>query len=160
MGDRTNSAGSDRTAQERGTFSGLGPSQRIARLDPAQCMRLITPGGVGRVGYTGAQGPEIVPVNFAVINEAVVFRTLSGGVVERLAGDRVAFEVDRIDEATRSGWNVLVQGVLSRITDRTLVSRTRNATRAWAGGDRDACMRIVPDRLSGRRMGPGEELRR
>lgn len=109
MGDRTNSAGSDRTSQERGTFSGLGPSQRIARLDPAECMRLITPGGVGRVGYTGAQGPEIVPVNFAVINEAVVFRTLSGGVLERLAGDRVAFEVDRIDEATRSGWNVLVQ---------------------------------------------------
>lgn len=147
-------------SQERGTFSGLSARQWISVLDSAECMDLIAPGGVGRVGFSSSAGPEIIPVNFAVLDGVVVLRVLSGGRLARLAGGRVGFEVDRIDEATKSGWSVLVQGTMTRVVERALLARSRKAVRAWAGGDRDSFMRIRPDRVSGRRVGPAEEVRR
>ena len=147
-------------SHERGTFSGLSARQWSSVLHSAECMELIAPGGVGRVGFASATGQEIIPVNFAMLDGDVVFRALSSGLLARLAGVRVGFEVDRIDDATKSGWSVLVQGTMIRITDRALLARGRNAVRAWAGGDRDSFMRIRPDRVSGRRVGPDEEVRR
>lgn len=143
-----------------GRYSGIGTRQRLTKLDAAECMRLISPGGVGRVVYVGADGPEALPVNFVVIGGAVLFRTTPGGVVARLTGHRVGFEVDRIDEPMVSAWSVLVRGVMTRVTDHALAARVREAVRAWAGGSRDTCIRIDPDQISGRRVGPGEEYQR
>jgi transcriptional regulator with XRE-family HTH domain len=143
-----------------GAFSGSGVRQRLSQLDAAECIRLISPGGVGRVVYVGADGPEAFPVNYVVIGGAVLFRTTPGGVVARLTGRRVGFEVDRFDEPVVRGWSVLVRGVLTRVTDRALATRVRETVRPWAGGSRDTCVRIDPDRISGRRVGPGEEHRR
>lgn len=143
-----------------GRFSGLGTRQRLRKLDAAECIRLISPGGVGRVAYVGADGPEALPVNFVVIGGAVLFRTTPGGVLARLAGRRVGFEVDRIDEPMVSAWSVLLRGVAMRVTDRALTARVRDAVRPWAGGSRDTCIRIDPDQMTGRRVGPGEEYDR
>jgi transcriptional regulator with XRE-family HTH domain len=143
-----------------GSFSGMGTRQRLTKLDAAECIRLISPGGVGRVVYVGADGPEAFPVNFVVIGGAVLFRTTPGGVVAHLTGRRVGFEVDRIDEPLVSAWSVLLRGVITRVTDRALVARVREAVQPWAGGSRDTCVRIDPDQISGRRVGPGEEHQR
>lgn len=148
------------TGTSGGTFSGLGTQQRLTKLDSAECIRLISPGGVGRVLLVGADGPEALPVNFVVIGGAVLFRTTPGGVLARLTGRRVGFEVDRIDAPMVSGWSVLLRGVVSRVTDRALAARVREAVRPWAGGSRDTCLRIEADRIEGRRVGPGEEHRR
>jgi len=33
-------------------------------LDEAECLRLISPGGVGRLAYSGRFGPTVLPVNY------------------------------------------------------------------------------------------------
>lgn len=141
-----------------GTSGRIGAGQRLTQLDVAECVRLISPGGVGRIAYAGPDGLEVVPLNFVMIGGEILFRTRPGGVLSRLAGERVAFEVDRIDDAVASGWSVLLRGVLTRVADRALVSRLRNAVRPWAGGSRDSGMRLDADRISGRRVGPERRL--
>src|ERR1700757_2445021 len=44
-------------------------------MDEAECLRLISAGGVGRIGYTGRFGPTVVPVNYALHEGTIVFRT-------------------------------------------------------------------------------------
>ena len=50
----------------------------VELLDELECQRLIAAGGVGRIGYTGRFGPTILPVNYALDGEAIVFRTMPG----------------------------------------------------------------------------------
>src|SRR5690606_12053633 len=99
---------------------GQGPaaaSPVLEKLDREECMRLIAPGGIGRVAFNGSHGPTILPVNYKLHNGAIVFRTARGGPMDRdlrtgVTGVEivVGFQVDRIDEARREGWSVLVQG--------------------------------------------------
>ena len=71
----------------------------ISKLTPAECRRLITPGGVGRIAFGTISGPVVVPVNFAVLADTIVVRTAEGTVIDGHADEQVALEVDHIDEA-------------------------------------------------------------
>jgi len=127
----------------------------LARLTERECCQLIAPGGIGRVAFPSRSGPIVLPVNFAVIVGAIVFRTSPGGVIAAHADDSpVTFEVDRIDEALGEGWNVLVQGTARRVTrpEELPALRQGAAVPSWAGGDRDIYIRIFPARMSGRRI--------
>ncbi|GAA4964618.1 hypothetical protein HD597_003575 [Nonomuraea thailandensis] len=84
-------------------------------LDAEECLRLAAPGGIGRVAFNGSHGPTVLPVNFRLYEGAVVFRTARGGPMEAdlrtgLEGVdiKIAFQVDRIDEAQQAGWSVLI----------------------------------------------------
>ena len=90
----------------------------VSKLMPAECRRLIAPGGVGRIAFGTISGPVVVPVNFAVLADTVVIRTAEGTVIDGHAHEQVALEVDHIDEALCQGWSVLVRG-------RPTASRTR-----------------------------------
>src|SRR5512135_3314531 len=48
-----------------------GPPE-ITKLMPAECHRLIAPGGVGRIGLSTLSGPVVLPVNFAVVDGTIV----------------------------------------------------------------------------------------
>ena len=89
-----------------GAGANVPPGQRhladmrfISKLTPAECRRLITPGGVGRIAFGTASGPVVVPVNFAVLADTIVVRTAEGTVIDGHADEQVALEVDHIDEA-------------------------------------------------------------
>jgi nitroimidazol reductase NimA-like FMN-containing flavoprotein (pyridoxamine 5'-phosphate oxidase superfamily) len=133
---------------------------RLERLDPAECLRLISPGGVGRVAFNEPEGPVVLPVNYAVHNDAVVFRTAFGGPLdERLRTGvqgvefKVAFEVDRIDDATREGWSVLMRGGAHHVaTDEEQADARTSGVRPWAGGERELYVTIVPTEITGRRI--------
>ena len=71
----------------------------ISKLMPAECRRLITPGGVGRIAFSTSSGPVVVPVNFAVLADTIVVRTAEGTVIDGHADELAALEVDHIDEA-------------------------------------------------------------
>ncbi|WP_255276608.1 pyridoxamine 5'-phosphate oxidase family protein [Actinomadura madurae] len=52
----------------------------LEELDRAECLRLISGGAIGRVAFDDGEGPTVIPVNYAVADDAVVFRTsVSGG---------------------------------------------------------------------------------
>jgi nitroimidazol reductase NimA-like FMN-containing flavoprotein (pyridoxamine 5'-phosphate oxidase superfamily) len=129
-------------------------------LDEAECLRLLVAGGVGRIGYTGRFGPTILPVNFALQDQTIVFRTgqdspmgedLRTGIAD--AEYKVAFEVDEISPATREGWSILIQGSAHHVDSGTeLAEAQRSGVHAWPGGEKDLFIRIVPDRITGRRI--------
>jgi nitroimidazol reductase NimA-like FMN-containing flavoprotein (pyridoxamine 5'-phosphate oxidase superfamily) len=124
------------------------------KLMSAECRRLVAPGGVGRIAFCAASGPVIVPVNYAMVADTVVIRTGEGSLIDGHADGPVAFEVDHIDDALCQGWSVLVRGRAHRVRQAGELRHVREqaAVWPWPGGDRDVYLRIVPDRITGRRI--------
>jgi hypothetical protein len=107
-----------------------------------------------RLAVTTRTGPVIVPVNYSVVEGAVVFRTAPGTTPAEAAGTQVAFEVDHIDEALSQGWSVLVRGRARVVTDPDAIRELsdRAFSTPWAGGDRDVWVSIDLVSISGRRI--------
>jgi nitroimidazol reductase NimA-like FMN-containing flavoprotein (pyridoxamine 5'-phosphate oxidase superfamily) len=126
----------------------------VTKLMPAECRRLIAAGGIGRIAFGTTSGPIVLPVNFAVVAGTIVIRTDEGTAIDGHADERVAFEVDHIDEALRQGWSVLVRGTAHRVAHPAELQNIRREARIWPwpGGDRDVYVRIVPDTVTGRRI--------
>jgi nitroimidazol reductase NimA-like FMN-containing flavoprotein (pyridoxamine 5'-phosphate oxidase superfamily) len=132
----------------------------LEALDEAECLRLIAPGGIGRIAYSGRYGPTVLPVNYRLYEETIVFRTaqdsptdedLRTGIAN--AEYKVAFEIDEIDLGAREGWSVLVQGPVHHVeSDAERASVLNAGVEAWPGGDRELFLRVVPSRITGRRI--------
>ena len=94
---------------------GPGPGSEPGRpvlepLDEAECMQLISPGGLGPLVYSGRFDLTVLPVNYRVHEGSIVFRTAEHSPTDEdlrtgIAGAeyRVAFEVDDVDAAVREG---------------------------------------------------------
>ena len=123
-------------------------------LTETEAMTLLRTGSVGRVGITIESLPAIFPVNFGVVDDAIVFRTAPGSKLNAaLRGATVAFEVDDHDRADRSGWSVLVVGRAEVVHGIGVAFQVLDAgIEPWAGGVRSNIVRIVPDLVSGRRI--------
>jgi nitroimidazol reductase NimA-like FMN-containing flavoprotein (pyridoxamine 5'-phosphate oxidase superfamily)/DNA-binding transcriptional regulator YiaG len=126
----------------------------VSKLMPAECRRLIAPGGVGRIAFGTISGPIVVPVNFAVLADTLVIRTAEGTVIDGHADEQVALEVDHIDEALCQGWSVLVRGPARRVAHPAELRRLQEeaAVWPWAGGEREVYVRVVPREITGRRI--------
>ncbi|MFF9279168.1 pyridoxamine 5'-phosphate oxidase family protein [Streptomyces griseosporeus] len=128
---------------------------RLDDLGPEECRALLSTHGVGRVAVSAPDGrPVIVPVNYDVVDDAIVFRTRPDALPAAAVGAETAFEVDHVDEALSQGWSVLALGPASAVTDPEAVRRlTRTAhSTPWAGGERDLWVSIRPTTLTGRRI--------
>ena len=123
-------------------------------LEEHEAFALLARGGVGRVGVTIGALPAIFPVNYLVIDGAIVFRTSPGSKLSA-ATDRavLAFEVDDFDEHDRSGWSVLAVGRAEVVHDPDLMSEVIEAgLEPFADGVRTAIVRLEPTFISGRRL--------
>jgi nitroimidazol reductase NimA-like FMN-containing flavoprotein (pyridoxamine 5'-phosphate oxidase superfamily) len=147
------------------TLLGTGPSQPPSRADPscrpvlqaltaAECYDLLSPGGVGRVAFTTADGPVVLPVNYAMADQTVIFRTAPDTLLAGYLNGPAGFEVDRLDEEMSQGWSVLVTGRAVRVTSEAEVRHLEQYAdvRPWADGARDVYVRIIPRRITGRRI--------
>ena len=145
-------AGEDKTLESAGPV--------VELLDEAECLRLISAGGVGRIGYTGRFGPTVLPVNYALHEGAIVFRTGQHGPLgEDLrtgiehAESKVAFEIDELSPATREGWSILIQGTAHPVdSESERASVVQSGVEPWAGGEKELFVRIIPTRITGRRI--------
>ena len=132
----------------------------LETLDEAECMRLISSGGIGRIAYSGRFDLTVFPVNYKVYEGTIVFRTAQGGATgEDLrtgiasAEYRVAFEVDEFDSAAREGWSVLIQGPAHHVESAAERAEVLAAgVQPWPGGEREHFIRITPARVTGRRI--------
>ncbi|MDJ0383539.1 pyridoxamine 5'-phosphate oxidase family protein [Streptomyces sp. G-G2] len=126
----------------------------LISLDEAECRRLLSTHGIGRVGIFTPEGPAIFPVNYVVAGAEIAFRTTGDALLARAAGTEVAFEVDHIDDAMRQGWSVLAVGEVSGVTDGDDIQRLNTVARSlpWAGGHRTHWMSVAPTRITGRRV--------
>ena len=137
------------------------PDRVIEELDEGECLKLIAGGGIGRIAYTSRFGPAVLPVNYVWRDGAVVFRTAENSPLDEdlrtgiaNADYRVAFEIDSIDPAARQGWSVLIQGPAHHVTGTAEEAVRQTGVESWAPGDRELFVRIVPSRITGRRVGP------
>ena len=105
------------------------------------------------------RGPLALPVNFVVDQHTVLFRTDEGTKLDVASrGARVAFEVDGVDEATCTGWSVLVRGEAVEVTDQAELARVRELPLyPWAPGAKTRYVRILPTLLTGRRIALPED---
>lgn len=126
--------------------------ERVAALEPDECLRLLSSVRVGRVGWCAPAGPQVLPVNHTVLDGSIVFRTDLYTVLAAATHDStVAFEADELDDRMQSGWSVLVLGTAEHVDDPAEMAELFNRMREpWAAGDRPLVARIVPLQLTGR----------
>ena len=120
-----------------------------------ECLLLLGSQKVGRLGFVVGDQPLILPVNYAIAGDVILFRTVPGTKLEATAGAKVAFEVDDVDARTGTGWSVVVQGVAQEMTnDVDYFSEVlrQAAAPTWVPGAADHYMRILPHSTSGRRL--------
>ena len=118
------------------------------------CLALLAAVSVGRVGFVADGEVLVLPVNFVMDGQAVVFRTASGsklfGAEDKSA---VAFEADNYDDITESGWSVLVNGRAEVVEDDAEIGRlSRLGLQPWPSAlDRPFWIQISPTSVTGRR---------
>src|ERR1700733_4001313 len=137
------------------------PDRTIDELEEAECLGLIAQGGIGRIAYQSRFGPVVLQVNYKCHDGAVVFRTTQHSPLDEdlqtgiAGGDyKVAFEIDDIDSAGRQGWSVLIQGPALHVSEADRAAAVEAGVEPWPGGERELFVRIVPSRVTGRRVRP------
>lgn len=125
-------------------------------LERQTCLNLLATRDIGRVAFTidGDAAPTVLPVNYALLNDTIVFRSTLAGSIMRYARGYAAFQVDHLDEERREGWSVLCSGRCRWVRDDGELERVPQGRmpRPWAAGPRDQVLKIVPARISGREI--------
>ena len=123
-------------------------------LHLADCFRLLESVPVGRIGFLARGEVVILPVNFLVDGQDVLFRTGTGSKLSCLEiGHYVGFEADHYDAATHSGWSVVANGLAEIVEDDEETSRLDALGLApWGAADDQTWIRIRPTSITGRRI--------
>jgi nitroimidazol reductase NimA-like FMN-containing flavoprotein (pyridoxamine 5'-phosphate oxidase superfamily) len=131
-----------------------GDAAQFQEIHATRCRELLAHHHTGRVAWSAPDGPELLPVTYAVHNGDVVFRTSPYGAMAQLAEQRcpVAFEIDDIDREQGSGWSVVVRGTTRGVVPaHELVTLwTVDGIEPRATGIRNAFVAITPRTISGR----------
>ena len=130
----------------------------IVDLPPDKCEQLLRAGVFGRIAFCRETGPEIVPVNYAVIEDAILVRTSPGSLLDRYADvEDLVFEVDGTNYERWYGWSVIAHAVGERLTADELTEQERRmpGPPAWVTREEECWIRLRWTALSGRRLGHG-----
>jgi nitroimidazol reductase NimA-like FMN-containing flavoprotein (pyridoxamine 5'-phosphate oxidase superfamily) len=122
-------------------------------LSQRECLTLLRGEQVGRVVFTERALPAVIPVTFAVLDNAIVLATRAGSRLARSArGGVLAFEADRLDPVTRTGWSVVVTGMAEYVVDPAEEARIRTVLDPWAPGGHNLVLRLPLTVMTGRRI--------
>lgn len=123
-------------------------------LDRDTCLELLAAAEVGRLAIGGLGEVILLPINYALDGETVVFRTDPGTKLAGLAkSPAVCFQVDGLDPERHKGWSVLVKGRAHELTDPEDRHRAAERNlRYWSVGPKPHWIRIEPREVTGRRI--------
>jgi nitroimidazol reductase NimA-like FMN-containing flavoprotein (pyridoxamine 5'-phosphate oxidase superfamily) len=130
------------------------------RLDEAECLRLISAGGVGRLAYPDPFGVAVLPVNYKLHEGSIVFRTTQDSpTCEDLrtgiqgAEYEVSFEIDDLREDAHAGWFVFIQGAAHHMdSEDERASIAALDAGPWTAASPEHFVRITPAHITGRRL--------
>jgi nitroimidazol reductase NimA-like FMN-containing flavoprotein (pyridoxamine 5'-phosphate oxidase superfamily) len=131
-------------------------------LSLTQCWDLLAGTELGRLVTSVDGRPSIFPVNFAVQDRTILFRTGQGTkLVSTAVNNQVLFEVDGYTHS--AGWSVIVSGVARSVRDDEDLAIARRAElKPWTGSDKEHYVRILPRNVTGRHFqfdtGPARQL--
>jgi uncharacterized protein len=128
----------------------------VDTLTDEVCRFLLAEEDIGRVAFVDDDGyPVVLPVNYSIDGDFIVFRTAPGAKLEQIPLRPVAFEVDRVSLVQHTGWSVLVQGRGQEVTtalDQPHARLREQPVEPWAPGPKEHWLAIRIERLSGRRI--------
>jgi nitroimidazol reductase NimA-like FMN-containing flavoprotein (pyridoxamine 5'-phosphate oxidase superfamily) len=131
---------------------------RMTRIEipRAECEELLASATLGRLGVIVDGRPEIFPVHHAydAASCSVVFETTARTKLHAaLNWPWVAFEVDDVAPEGVGGWSVLVVGRAEEISNPGEIERIAALHPGlWSAGDQARWLRIVPTKVTGRRV--------
>jgi uncharacterized protein len=128
------------------------PTNEFRPMSPRRCHELLESQNIGRLAWQAADGPQILPVTYACHDGTIIFRTSPHGVLSELVRPTdVALEIDELDQQSRQGWSVVVQGRAQGIAEPDqLVRMWTVGVVPWASGVRNVFIQIIPHRITGR----------
>ena len=131
----------------------FGESRSLEALSRRESIELLSRQVVGRVVFTHSALPAVVPVTFAIRDDAVMIRTAQGTRLAA-AADRgvLAFEADEIDPVARTGWSVVVTGVAELVTDLMQQDFIESVVEPFVPRDDDVYVRLPLTVVTGRRV--------
>lgn len=129
---------------------------RLERLEQEECRRLLDSTNIGRLAYCTDFGPRIVPMNYTVVSDALVFRTgMDTEASGHLIDHPIAFEVDQVDEFLQTGWSVLVVGNARLMDEASLrLLDLWQSPQPWPEGRRPLVIELPLTTMTGRRVHP------
>jgi nitroimidazol reductase NimA-like FMN-containing flavoprotein (pyridoxamine 5'-phosphate oxidase superfamily) len=127
-------------------------------LSRDECLALLRGSHLGRVAVSIDALPVILPVQYAVLGDDIVFRTGVGTKLDAaLRGAVVAFEIDSVDPLYHRGWSVLVTGHSTEVIDpEELVRCELLPLQPWLPGSTDRFVKIEAAVISGRVIDPAQ----
>jgi uncharacterized protein len=116
--------------------------------------RLLGTAAIGRIGFMADDEVAVLPVRFLVDGQDVVFRTYLGSKLAHIeVGHYVCFEVDSYDADKRTGWSVVVRGLVEKESEAACARLDGPGLEAWGATTEERLwMRIRPTTITGRRM--------
>lgn len=126
----------------------------LAALDDEECRVLLAHEAVGRVGLAVDALPVILPVNYVLVGDAIVFASDPGLKLDAARRTTVAcFQIDGHEPWRHSGWSVLATGRLEEIVDADAEARCRELPLTpWALSEPSHFLQLSIELLSGRRI--------
>ncbi len=125
-------------------------------LTVSECRQLLKDHHFGRLAFVDAVGvlPVIIPVNYLLDEDTVVFRTDAGSkLAAAVRGAPVAFEVDGVDQDRQVGWSVVVRGRAEEVTESIKIAEFRQTPLvAWHPTSNPRYVRVRPSQAIGRRV--------
>ncbi|WP_439681263.1 helix-turn-helix domain-containing protein [Embleya sp. MST-111070] len=132
---------------------------RLLVMSETECRARLAGHEVGRLAGGLDQAPWVLPVNYVIDGEDIVFTTRPDSPLAHVRG-AAAFEVDDVDRYARLGWSVLVIGVVEPVTDPIEIARLAEAGGGtWPARRSELWFRICPGRVTGRRVRPSQAQR-
>lgn len=123
-------------------------------LHLGDCFLLLGSVPLGRIGFVAGGEVVILPVNFVVDGQDVVFRTAQGSKLSAVeVGHYVGFEADSYDAATGTGWSVVVNGLAEIVESDEEAARLDGLGLSWVQAVPERVwVRIRPTSITGRRI--------
>lgn len=117
-------------------------------LSTEQCWELLRSDELGRLAFRLTDEVHLVPINYAVVGDRIMFRTAEG---DKLLGvtmhPEVVFEIDSHDD--EHAHSVIVRGLARRIEEHE-EQPVDDLLRSWISTPKYNIVEISPTEVSGR----------
>ena len=123
----------------------------LRELGYAECRALLLRQRVGRAAVATPDGPQIIALNYWIVDDSIVIRTAPFSVLATYGRrSNLAFEVDHVRKDQQLGWSVVARGRANVITDPDELARIRLVCAPQPAGPRHLYLRLEGQELSGR----------
>jgi nitroimidazol reductase NimA-like FMN-containing flavoprotein (pyridoxamine 5'-phosphate oxidase superfamily) len=123
--------------------------EEIEELSELDCWEVLRRNELGRLGFHLLDEVHIVPVNYVVDGDALLFRTQEGSkLLGVVLNSNVAFEVEEV--GTDAARSVVVHGEARQLNEHEAHRAEQLPLHTWVPGERYEVVEIRPTSLTGR----------